>query len=200
MKTSARDKILDVSLNLIRANGYGATSVDELCAAAGVTKGAFFHHFASKEALGVASAQHWTAVTAPMFASAYYHEPQNAVDRVLAYVAFRKQIATGPEIADLACLAGTMIQETFVSHPDIRAACGASILSHAQTLVADIQDALDEAGQGHMSARSLAIFTQTTLQGAFVLAKAADDPSIVAESCDHLTAYLTCIFSKKEAI
>ena len=45
---------------LVRRQGYAATSVDEICAAAGVSKGAFFHHFASKEALGIAAAEQWT--------------------------------------------------------------------------------------------------------------------------------------------
>ena len=53
---TARRKLLDSALRLIRAQGYSATSVDDLCAAAGVTKGAFFHHFKSKEELGVAAA------------------------------------------------------------------------------------------------------------------------------------------------
>ena len=48
-KKDARTKLLDAALAVIRAKGYAATSVDELCAAAGVTKGAFFHHFKTKE-------------------------------------------------------------------------------------------------------------------------------------------------------
>ncbi|WP_084215387.1 helix-turn-helix domain-containing protein [Sphingomonas sp. Ant20] len=67
---SARDKLLDAAVTLIRRNGFAATSVDQLCAAAGVTKGAFFHHFVSKEALGVAAAGHWLAITTPLFADA----------------------------------------------------------------------------------------------------------------------------------
>jgi len=39
-KTDARTKLLEAALSVIRAKGYSATSVDELCAAAGVTKGA----------------------------------------------------------------------------------------------------------------------------------------------------------------
>ena len=51
-----RNRLLDASLHAIRAQGYAATTIDDICAAAGLTKGSFFHHFASKEALGVAAA------------------------------------------------------------------------------------------------------------------------------------------------
>jgi len=63
MKTNARTKLLDAALGTIREKGYAATSVDELCARAGVTKGAFFHYFRSKDALAVAAADHWSETT-----------------------------------------------------------------------------------------------------------------------------------------
>lgn len=53
-RQSAKTKILDAAPPVIRAKGYAATTVDDLCEAAGVTKGAFFHHFRSKDKLGVA--------------------------------------------------------------------------------------------------------------------------------------------------
>lgn len=53
---SARARLLDAAVETIRTKGYSATTVDELCAAAGVTKGAFFHHFDTKEDLAVAAA------------------------------------------------------------------------------------------------------------------------------------------------
>src|SRR3546814_14920282 len=46
---NARIRLLDVALRVIREKGYHATTVDALFAAAGVTKGAFFPHFKSKE-------------------------------------------------------------------------------------------------------------------------------------------------------
>jgi len=197
-RVNARTKLLDAAISVIRAQGYAATSVDDLCRAAGVTKGAFFHYFASKDEMAVAVAEHWTTITVPLFEGAPYHQPINPAERVLAYVAFRKAILTGTAIPDFTCLAGTMVQETYNTHPDIRDACGASIVGHAETLIPDIQAALDTAGQSGISARSLAIFTQSTLQGAFVLAKATNNPAVAADCCDHLTRYLKLIFASEQ--
>src|SRR3546814_4830994 len=64
---SARAKLIAASHATVRRQGYSATTVDQICAAAGVTKGAFFHHFASKEELAVAAAEGWTDRARPMF-------------------------------------------------------------------------------------------------------------------------------------
>jgi TetR/AcrR family transcriptional repressor of nem operon len=52
----AKTRLLEAARDTIRAKGFAATSVDDLCQAAAVTKGSFFHHFKSKEELGVAFA------------------------------------------------------------------------------------------------------------------------------------------------
>src|SRR5262245_11080042 len=113
-KTTTKNKILDTALKVIRAKGYAATTVDDLCAASDVTKGAFFHHFKSKEDLGVAAVQHWSEVTGELFAAAPYHRHADPLERVLGYLEFRKQLLTG-EVAEFTCLVGTMVQETFAS-------------------------------------------------------------------------------------
>ncbi len=197
---NARDKILAAAVALIRAKGYAATTVDDLCRAAGVTKGAFFHHFASKEALGVAAAQFWSQTTGAMFAAAPYHRPADPLDRVLAYIDFRTGMITGPA-ESFSCLAGTMVQEVFAASPDIRRACEASIFSHTGTLEADIQAALERYRVTGFTAASLAELTQVVLQGAFVLAKARGGPEVAAESLAHLKRYFRLLFeSGKEQV
>ena len=194
-KTDAKSKLLDAALTVIRSKGYSATTVDDLCAAAGVTKGAFFHHFRSKDELAVAAAEHWSEMTGALFAAAPYHDHADPLDRVLGYVDFRKALLQG-DVPQFTCLVGTMVQETYGTAPAIRDACERSIFGHAQTLVADIEAAMRERGmRPDWTAESLALHTQAVLQGAFILAKAKGGADIAADSVDHLTRYLTLLFS-----
>ncbi|MDX0836258.1 TetR family transcriptional regulator [Sinorhizobium medicae] len=195
---SARIRLLEAARDVIRSNGFAATSVDDLCRAADVTKGAFFHHFGSKEALGVAVAEFWTETNTGFFEAAPYHDPADPLARVLAYVAFRRAIITGG-IAEFTCLVGTMAQEVYASSPDIRDACGRSIFGHAATLEANIEAARRDHGvSGGWTAESLARHTQAVIQGAFVLAKAGNDADLARESLDHLSRYIRHLFHVTE--
>jgi TetR/AcrR family transcriptional repressor of nem operon len=193
----ARVALLDAALALVRRNGWAATSIDQLCRAAGVTKGAFFHHFESKEALGVAAAQHWTEVTAPLFANAPYHLQADPLDRILGYLDFRRAIAQGP-LEAFTCFAGTTVQEAFAASEPIREACGDSITGHASTLVADFDAALRKyPPRERVTAQSLALYTQTVLQGGFVLAKAKGDAGPLLDGIAHLERYLKLLFNPR---
>lgn len=195
----ARRRLLDAARRLVRTQGYAATTVDELCSAADVSKGAFFHHFANKEALGVAVAEDWTAAVSGLFDAAAYHQVEDPRQRVLAYVALRKVLISGA-LPELSCVAGTLVQETYETSPAIREACAQSILGHARSLEPDMQAALEAAGQAHaVSAASLARHTQAVIQGAFVVAKAADDPAMARESLEHLERYLQLLLFPPKA-
>jgi TetR/AcrR family transcriptional regulator, transcriptional repressor for nem operon len=192
-RQSARTKLLDASLNVIRAKGYSATTVDDLCAAAGVTKGAFFHHFASKEALAIAAADYWSETTSVVFAEAPYHAHADALDRVLGYVDFRKALLRG-SVPEFSCLVGTLVQEVYDTHPAIRAAVDRSISEHAARIEVDVAEALRERGvEGN--AESIALHTQAVIQGAFILAKAKGGADVAADSIDHLRRYVELLFA-----
>ena len=190
----ARQKLLDAALALIREKGYASTTVDDLCAKAGVAKGSFFHHFKDKEALAVAAADYWSEATGAFFAASPYHRHKDPLDRVLGYIDFRKSILKG-EVAEFTCLVGTMVQEVYDSHPAIRAACDASISGHAAKVEADIAEAMKlYRVRATWTANSLALHTQAVLQGAFILAKAKGGAEIAAASIDHLRRYVALLF------
>jgi TetR/AcrR family transcriptional regulator, transcriptional repressor for nem operon len=194
---SARDRLLEAGVRLVREQGFAATSVDQLCKAAGVTKGGFFHHFASKEALGVALADYWSVTTGGFFAAAPFHQHPRALDRVLGYLDLRAVLLTGPP-ESFSCVAGTMIQESFRSSEAIRRACHDSITGNARAIEPDLAEAIADAGLTGTSAASLSRHIQTVLQGAFVMAKSQESANAAAqaqEAVEHLRRYFELLFS-----
>jgi len=197
-----RTRLLDAALQVIRTQGYSATTVDDICREAGLTKGAFFHHFRSKQDLAVEAAAHFSAMAETLFGSAPYRALTDPLDRFLAYIDFRSAIIDGP-LPQFTCLLGTMVQETYETHPAIRKACDTYIGVHVAGLVEDIEAAKALYAPGATwSAQSLALHTQAVLQGAFVLAKAKGGPEVARACVSHLRRYIACLFqrppSKKE--
>jgi TetR/AcrR family transcriptional repressor of nem operon len=194
MQPDSKSRLLDAALKVVRTKGYTATRIEDLCAEAGVTKGSFFHHFKSKDDLMLAAVAHWDAVTGGLFARAPYHDLADPLDRLLAYLEFRKELLAG-DLPDFTCFAGMITQEAYETRPEIVAACARNIAGHARTLETDIREAMRKYGvNADWSAESLALHTQAVLQGAFVLAKAKGGASIAADSIDHLHRYLTLLF------
>jgi len=193
-----REKLLQAAILLVRRMGFTATSVDDLCHEAQVTKGAFFHHFQSKEELGVEAARYWSSWTGGLFGSAVYHLIPDPLDRIMGYLDLREALLDGP-VEAFTCFAGTTVQECFATSESIRAACADSITGHASTLEEDFELALERLGGGAgATAESLALHTQAVLQGAFVLAKATGGAAIVRESIAHLRRYLQLLLTPPE--
>lgn len=190
MKTDSKTKFLDAALTVIRTKGYTATTVEDICHEAGLTKGSFFHHFKSKEELALLAAEHFAARADQLFRSAPFNDLKDPLERLLGYIDFRREILRG-ETHEFTCLLGTMVQETHETHPAIRAACERGISSHASTLEQDIAEAKAlYAPDAPWTVESLALFTQAVLQGAFILAKAKQETDVAAECVVHLRRYI----------
>jgi TetR/AcrR family transcriptional regulator, transcriptional repressor for nem operon len=189
-------RLLDAALHVIRAKGYSATRIEDICEAAGLTKGSFFHHFKSKEDLALAAADHFASMADRRFAAAPYQQAADPLDRLLGYVDFRAAILQG-ELPDVTCLLGTMVQEVYETNPAIRSACEKHIAAHAAAVSRDIAEAKRRyAPNAPWTPESLGLFTQAVLQGAFVLAKAKGGPEIAGECLSHLRRYLVAQFGR----
>lgn len=198
-RRSARSGLIEAAHALVRRQGWSATSVDQLCVAVGVTKGAFFHHFASKEALGVAAAEAWTeSARTRIFDVLAAREMADPLDKLLAHIDFRGAMIGGPA-EDWTCFVGTTVQEAFATSDQLREAANASITAYSEALAKDVQAAIDCYGiAAGVTAIGLAYHVQAVLQGAFVLAKAKGDPEIARDSVAHLKRYVEMLFGKGE--
>jgi TetR/AcrR family transcriptional repressor of nem operon len=192
----SKTKLLEATLRVVRAKGYAATRIEDVCTEAGLTKGSFFHHFKSKDDLALAAVAYWDTRATGEFAAAPYHDPVDPLDRLLAYVDFRKAILTG-ELPEFTCFAGTLVQEAYATHPEIRTACERNLSGHARTLEADIREAMRKYDvDSDWTAESLALHTQSVIQGAFILAKAKGSAAVAVESLGHLRLYLELLFAR----
>jgi len=196
---SARARLLNAAHGIVRRKGYAATSVDDLCRAAGVTKGAFFHHFPSKDAFAVASAREWTERAQRLiFTDAPWQRFGDPLDRLVAHIDFRLAMIDGP-VEEFTCFVGTMVQEAFATSDAIRAACDASITAYAERLAEDIAAAIERHGiRDGISALDLAYHIQAVLQGSFIMAKAKGDPAIARNTVAHLKRYVLMLFRTGE--
>lgn len=190
-------KLIESSVNVIRAKGYAATTVDDICHGAGVTKGSFFHHFKTKDELAIAAATYFGAMSVGLFAAAPYRKLEDPLDRLLGYLDFRGELLQG-ELPDYTCLLGTLVQETYATHPHIRAACDQELSSHIAELTRDVEAARKlYAPNATWSAEGVGYFIQAALQGSFIFAKAKQSPDVVRESLEHLRRYLGVLFSQQ---
>jgi TetR/AcrR family transcriptional repressor of nem operon len=193
----SKESLLDAAVWAIRTKGYEAARIEDVCAKAGLTKGSFFHHFKSKEELALAATEHFSNRAAALFEGSPHHGGAEPLGRLLAYVDFRKRAMQG-DLTEFTCLLGMLAQETYTTHPDISSACGRHISEHADTLVPDIEEAKAQAPDRSWDAKSLALFMQAVVQGAFVLAKANHDPTVAEDCFDHLKRYLELLLARAE--
>lgn len=190
-----RHALLETATRLFRRQGFIAATVDEICAQSGATKGAFFHHFSSKEALAEECLARWRQGMAASIAASPGVDAADPVDRALALLDFFVGRFSDPKQLK-SCLAGTTAQEVSETHPRLRDAandCFVALQRHLQTL-------LDDACRSRRLKRdtaALATLWIATLQGALVLSKASRDDSVVADSLRHVRAYIASQLADK---
>jgi TetR/AcrR family transcriptional repressor of nem operon len=185
---NAREKLLTAAIELIRRNGYVATTVDEICTEAGVTKGAFFHHFESKEALAHTCLQQWRQQFTAMVQSAPFHAVADPVDKLVGCMDFFISVFGNPNVVK-SCLAGTVVQEVSESHPALRESAH-SCFTSAEGF---FQSLLDDACRDHnprLDTASLAKLWMATLQGSFLLCKASRDETVIPANLKHVKQYI----------
>jgi TetR/AcrR family transcriptional repressor of nem operon len=169
-KPNVKEQLVATSLSLLHSKGFNATSVQDITAAAGVPKGSFYNHFASKEALGLEVLQRYAEKAAELGA-ALHDTSLPPLARIQQY--FRDYIASNVERDfNCGCLLGNFSTELSNQVPAIRdemqVAFGKSAGVLADVIAAGQRDG--SIGKTHAAAE-LADFVVDAWQGAVLRSK-----------------------------
>lgn len=194
-KQTTKDRILAVARDLFLSRGFSATSVDRICAKAGITKGGFFHYFKSKEDLGKAALGEFCEASYKVMQEAgCCQKNPDPLDRVFAnldcVVGYAKATS-----GHKGCLIATFAQEMSQSHPEIQSMCVDGLKGWSGVLKKELTLAKKKyIPRSSMDVASLADHCVSVVEGAQILAKATGKVKVVEESIKHLKKYLTILF------
>lgn len=185
---ATRATLIRTATDLIRRQGFVFTTVDQICEQAGVTKGAFFHHFGSKDELAEACLVQWDGMTAAMDAGAPFQAATDPRGRVVRYMDFYIGVFDNPKVLK-SCLAGTTAQEVADTNPPLRDAANVCFVNAAGRFQGLLDHAC-KAGGRKVDTASLAALWIATIQGSLILYKASQDASVIRRNLQHVKAYI----------
>ena len=189
-----KHRLLEAAVALMLRQGFTATTVDQICTEAGLTKGSFFHYFKSKDELGEGALDHFYQRQQQQFAGAEFVRLADPLERIHGLLDFIIKNMKGPLQS---CLCGNIAQELAHTHPRFRASCDEKFSGFAKF----IQNALREAKEKHRPAadfdpESVALMFVSLMQGSILLAKTMQDGKLIAHNLEHFRSYVDTLFGR----
>lgn len=166
------------------ARGYSATSIDDLCKAAGVSKGSFYHFFEGKEQFGLAVLDDYYERGVAHVESGTFTTIADPLERLGAFFDHMQTIA--PELWRHGCLMGAFAAELWESSPVIHTRVGQLFDMMAARLAPLFTSVLNDEDEG----MALAVEMLAMLEGWIVLARAHDEPQRIAEGVRRFRSLL----------
>ncbi len=194
---STQEKLLAAAQKLVLKKGFVATTVDEICEEAGLTKGSFFHYFQSKEDLGEAVIDFFCEGQKRMIEMAPFKRKKDPLERVLGLIDFFIEVMNNPHIPK-SCVVGNMTQELAETNTRIRSACAKNFSWWSEFLKRELDAAVEKhlppSKRSSIDTQGLADYFLTVLQGSLILIKATQDIAIGERNLKHFRKYVKQVF------
>ena len=192
----SRRKIVDAAVRLILKQGFPATTVDQICEAAGCTKGAFFYHFESKDAMGLAALDAWGSFGTNLYSAAWKEgdgDPLAEIYRLFDIMAD----FTRNEDEPCVCVVGMMSQEMSFVNADMRASCAGHLGDWTEMMRSRLAAAKElKKPTRDFDPEAVAWFLNSLWQGSMLIAKARNSPGMIRANLEIARATLDRLFTK----
>lgn len=174
-----RERLVDAASTLMHERGYEAIGVAELCAAADVRKGSFYHFFDSKRSLALAMLERdWQRTRTTVFAATLEDPELTAVEALQRYGdTLADRLAAGDDDLVRGCRFGNFAVELSTRDELIRGRVATVLAEMVEIVAAAIRRDVD-AGRlrADLDVEQIAVELIAHMEGLMVLAKANRDP------------------------
>ena len=181
-KDASHERIVSVAARAIRRSGYDGTGVSDIMKEAGLTHGAFYAHFASREAMLAEAAARACAESAAAVAGAVAKVPP---EKALEYMLSAYLSQAHLENAEIGCPLAALGSETSRQAPEVRRVATRHIKAMVDLVARQSHD------WGQPGAHERALVTLSTMVGALLLARAVDEPDLSDSLLDASRKHLT---------
>jgi TetR/AcrR family transcriptional repressor of nem operon len=191
-----REKLVMATVGLILKQGFAATTVDQICADAGMTKGSFFHHFENKEAIGKAAVQWWGAFGTALYAEAWKDEGLDPLEQLHRMLDIMSGFTQRPEVCT--CVVGMLSQELAQSHPAMRAECAKQLEIWTENVAKMLQSAKEKHHPvTDFDPVDVAWFLNSLWQGSMLIGKTRQTPEMIRRNLQLARGYVDGLFGVK---
>jgi len=195
---ATRERLLDITETSVLRKGFGATSIEEVIAEAGITKSGFLYHFSNKNALARALLLRYMAREDSLLDDVFARGRELAGDPLQGFMVGLKLLAEIME--DLpqeypGCLVATYCYQESLFDKDVRDLNRRIVLSwraRFRTLLDSIYE------QYHprevIDPDALADMVSTVIEGGLVLGRATGERTILPNQLMLLRSYIKLLF------
>ena len=168
-KEATHERIVSVAARAIRRQGYHGTGVADIMKEAGLTHGAFYAHFGSREAMLAEAAAQACAQSAATVAGVVAGEPASQAMATVLKAYLSRQHVEGVETG---CPLAALGSETSRQSPEVRRISTRYVKEMVDLI------ARQSPQWGQPETHEQALVTLSTMVGALVLARAVDDAAL----------------------
>jgi TetR/AcrR family transcriptional repressor of nem operon len=201
---ATREKILNAAQGLILDRGYVGMTVDHVLDKVGITKGAFFHHFKTKDDLARALLTRYAEHDERIYRETRERAEKLSDDplqQVLLFVGLFQEMFDALTEPYPGCLFASYVYELQQFDEDTRALIGSSFTKWRELLKEKFEAvARKYPPRLEVDAASLADAFTVVLEGAFITSKAVNDPKVVSEQLRHFRNYVELLFRPRAAV
>ena len=195
-----RERLLAIAEGAVLAKGFAGTSIDELIAAAGITKSGFFYHFKDKAELAKALLLRYLEHDQQVLDDLFHRADELNEDPLHGFLVglklFAEMMANMTEVHP-GCLAASFVYQDQLFNREVRELNAEGILRWRRRF----RDRFEVIAKTYppregVDLDALSDMAATLIEGALILSRALRDPKIPSQQVMLYRDFVRCVFTR----